>query len=234
MRFLGQYLHSPVAARVAPLAFFVLVTAAQGSFFPNSTYWFYCAKTLVGLWLIWEMWPLVAELRWQFSWPAVFVGTGIFGVWVGVSGEWTTQHSLWAKLGLGQAANHSAPDWNPRMAFSNRPALAWFFIAVRILGSTLVVPPLEEVFYRSFLYRYLVRHEFFSVPLNKFFPVPFFVTAFIFGISHNEWFAGIICGLAYQWLVLRGNRLGEALTAHATTNLLLGLWVVTRGAWQFW
>jgi hypothetical protein len=105
---------------------------------------------------------------------------------------------------------------------------------MRIAGSTLVVPPLEEVFYRSFLYRYIARPNFLSVPLNHFLPLPFLVTAAVFGFSHNEWLAGILCGAAYQWLVIRKNRLGDAMTAHAITNFLLGLWVVWRGAWHFW
>ena len=46
--------------------------------------------------------------------------------------------------------------------------------------------------------------------------------------------AGILCGAAFQWLVLRKNRLGDAMTAHAITNFLLGVWIVWRGAWNFW
>lgn len=107
-------------------------------------------------------------------------------------------------------------------------------IVTRILGSTLVVPPLEEVFYRSFLYRYFARQDFLSVPLNRFLPWPFFATAAVFGFSHFQWLAGVLCGMAYQWLVLRKNRLGDAMTAHAITNFLLGIWVVWQGAWQFW
>jgi len=97
-------------------------------------------------------------------------------------------------------------------------------------GSTLIVPPLEEVFYRSFLYRYIAKPDFLSVPLNQFLPLPFLATAAVFGFSHNEWLAGILCGAAYQGLVIRKNRLGDAMTAHAITNFLLGLWVVWRGA----
>ena len=97
-----------------------------------------------------------------------------------------------------------------------------------------MVPPLEEVFYRSFLYRYIAQKDFLSVPLNRFLPVTFLVTAGMFGFAHNEWLAGILCGAAYQWLVLRKNRLGDAMTAHAITNFLLGIWIVWRGAWQFW
>lgn len=225
---------SPIVARVAPFLIFVLLTAAQGKLGPASAYWFYFAKTFVGLWLILEMWPLVAEMRWTFSWEAVMVGVGVFAVWVGISGDWTTQHSLWVKLGLAHAPAVPAAVWNPNDQFGAGSALAWLFIVTRIVGSTVIVPPLEEVFYRSFLYRYVARVDFLSVPLNRFLPVPFLVTVLVFGFSHNEWLAGILCAAAYQWLVLRKNRLGDAMTAHAITNLLLGLWVVWKGAWNFW
>jgi CAAX prenyl protease-like protein len=224
----------PTAVRVAPFVIFVLLTAAQGKFGAASAYWFYLAKTLVGAWLIWEIRPFVTEMRWAISWEAVLVGGGIFFLWIGVSGEWTTQNSLWVKLGFSHPPEKFAAAWNPNAQFGNGSALAWLFIAVRIFGSTFIVPPLEEVFYRSFLYRYLASQNFLSVPLNKFLPIPFFATALVFGFSHNEWLAGILCGAAYQWLVLRKSRLGDAMTAHAITNFLLGVWVVTHGAWQFW
>jgi len=223
---------SPLMARVVPFVIFVLLTGAQGTFGVASAYWFYLVKTLVGLWLIFEIRPLVAEMRWAFSWEAVAVGVGIFAVWVGVNGEWTTQNSLWVKLGISHAPKIAPPVWNPREHFGH--ALAGLFIITRILGSTWVVPPLEEIFYRSFLYRYIASQNFLSVSLNKFLPLPFLATAAVFGFSHNEWIAGILCGAAYQWLVLRKNRLGDAMTAHAITNFLLGCWVVWRGAWNFW
>jgi CAAX prenyl protease-like protein len=225
---------SPAVARVAPFVIFVLLTAAQGKFGPASAYWFYLTKTLAGVAMIFAVRPLVAELRWAFSWEAVAVGVGIFLVWIGISGEWAAQNSLWVKLGFTSPPKNLPLSWNPHEQFGQGSALAWFFVAVRILGSTLVVPPIEEIFYRSFLYRYIAKPDFQSVPLNQFFPMPFFATALVFGLAHNEWLAGIACGAAYQWLVLRKNRLGDAMTAHAITNFLLGLWVAGRGAWQFW
>lgn len=225
---------SPMTARVAPFIIFVLLTAAQGKCGPASAYWFYFAKTLVGAWLILEIRPLVAEMRWAFSWEALLVGIGVFAVWVGISGEWTTQNSLWVKLGISSPPKNPAAAWNPNEQFGSGSALAWFFVAVRILGSTFIVPPIEEIFYRSFLYRYIAKPDFQSVPLNKFLPVPFLATAAVFGFSHNEWLAGIVCGAAYQWLVIRKDRLGDAMTAHAITNFLLGAWIVWKGAWQFW
>ena len=235
MRRLNKFLSmSPAIARVAPFLVFLALTFCQGQFGAASAYWFYFAKTLVGAWLIWEMRPFVAEMRWAVSWEAVAVGIGIFVIWVGISGEWTTQNSLWAKLGILHPPASPPRPWNPNEQFGDGSALAWLMVAMRILGSTFIVPPLEEVFYRSFLYRCIARPDFESVPLNRFLPLPFLATAAVFGFSHNEWLAGILCGAAYQWLVLRRNRLGDAMTAHAITNFLLGVWIVWKHAWQFW
>ncbi|MGH7952010.1 MAG: CAAX prenyl protease-related protein [Limisphaerales bacterium] len=235
MRFLKNiFAKSPAAARAAPFLIFLALTVCQGKFGAASAYWFYFAKTFAGIWLIWEMRPFVSEMRWAFSWEAVLVGVGIFVIWVGVSGEWTTQNSLWVKIGLVHPPTVPPKMWNPNEQFGAGSALAWLMIATRILGSTFVVPPLEESFYRSFLYRYIARQNFMSVPLNQFLPWPFLATALIFGFSHNEWLAGIICGAAYQWLVIRKNGLGDAMTAHAITNFLLGIWVVWKPAWNFW
>jgi CAAX protease family protein len=225
---------SPINARVLPFLIFLALTVCQGRFGATSAYWFYFAKTIVGAWLIWEIRQFVSEMRWAISWEAILVGVGIFAVWVGISGEWTTQDSLWGKLGLSHSKIVSEKIWNPSMPFGQNSVLAWLFILTRILGSTFVVPPLEEVFYRSFLYRCIAKQNFLSVPLNKFLPFPFFATAIVFGFSHNEWLAGILCGAAFQWLVIRKNRLGDAMTAHAITNFLLGIWIVWRSAWNFW
>jgi len=234
MSLLKQLANRPAAIRVAPFIIFVLLTAAQGQFGPASAYWFYLAKTLAGLGMILALCPLITEMRWALSWPAVAVGVAVFVAWVGISGDWATQNTLWVKLGLSSAPKTPAPAWNPNEQFGTGSALAWLFIAVRILGSTFIVPALEEVFYRSFLYRYIAKHDFLPVPMNQFFPLPFLATAGVFGLAHNEWIAGILCGAAYQWLVIRRGRLGEAMTAHAITNFLLGVWVVWRDAWHFW
>jgi CAAX prenyl protease-like protein len=212
---------SPAVPRVAPFLIFLALTACQGEFGPASACWFYLAKTLVGVWLVWEMRPLVLEMRWAFSREAMVAGIGIFTIWVGLDQFYP--HLL--KTGA---------TGNPNEQFGAGSALAWFFIAIHILGMTFVVPPLEEVFYRSFMYRYLVSQHFLSVPLKRFVPLPFCATALVFGFSHNEWLAGIICGAVYQWLVIRRDRLGDAMTAHAITNFLLGVWIVWRGAWHFW
>lgn len=212
---------SPLAARAVPLLVFVVLTTLQGRVGEGSQYWIYLFKTLVGGWLLWLVLPAVGEIGWELSWRAVMAGVLVFAFWVGLD-------PLYPKLGSGSDA------WNPGADFGAGSLAAGFFIFVRFVGSVLVVPSLEEVFYRSLLYRYCIRSDFLAVPLSTFRWVPFLVTAVIFGFTHREWLAGILCAGVYQGLVCRRGRLGEAITAHAVTNLLLGAWVVWRGAWHFW
>jgi len=211
---------SPVLARVVPFALFAALTMLQGRFGDNSQYWIYLLKTLLGGWILWQLKPALPEVSWKVSWEAVAVGVAVFLAWVGLDGRYPL---LAARPGT----------FDPIRSYG-AGGFAMAFIAVRIAGSTLVVPPLEEVFYRSFLYRYMIRPNFLDVPLSCFSPVSFLVVALIFGGSHFEWLPGILCGMAYQGLVCRKNRLGDAVTAHAVTNFLLGLWVVFRHAYLFW
>lgn len=221
MGVLRKFFNDPVLARVVPFFIFLALTVCQGKFGPASADWFYLAKTIVGAVLIWQMRPAAQEMRWAISWEAIIAGILVFAIWVGLD----PYYSKMFKTGA---------TGNPFDVFGNGSALAWFFIVVHILGMTFIVPPLEEVFYRSFVYRYIASKNFLAVPMNRFLPLPFFATAIVFGISHNEWLAGILCGAAYQWLVIRKNRLGDAMFAHALTNLLLGIWIVWKSAWNFW
>lgn len=212
---------SPLLVRVLPFALFAALTMLQGRLGPGSQYWIYALKTALGAWCLWVVRPYVREMRWKFSWEAVVVGVAVFALWTGLDGH----YPLLAERSGG---------FNPATDYGSGSLLALFFIAVRTVGSTVVVPPLEEVFYRSFVYRYLVKSDFLSVPLCHFSLRALAITAVVFGVGHFEWLPGILCALAYQGLVLYKNRLGDAITAHAVTNLLLALWVVTRGQYHFW
>jgi CAAX prenyl protease-like protein len=159
-------------------------------------------------------------MHWAFSWEAVVVGIVVFVMWVGAY-PWFPHLKA------------SGPEWNPHAQFGNDSLLAWMFLVTRVVGMSLVVPVLEEVFWRSFLYRWFVRTDFQSMPLNRFHATSFIVTSALFGFEHAEWLAGILCGFAFQWLLLRKNRIGDAITAHAITNFLLGVWVIWKHDWKF-
>jgi CAAX prenyl protease-like protein len=222
-----KFQSSPVYARFAPLFIFCIITAAGFFMGGDWKFWLYALKVFVGAWLVWEMRPFVAEMRWAVSWEAIVIGIAVFVIWVGLDPYYPMNNLFFTDT--------KESLWNPFERFGGSSKLAWILICIRITGMTFVVPPLEEVFYRSLLYRYFVRTNFQEMPLNRFHPTSFIVTSAIFGLSHFEWLAGIICGMAYQWLVIRKNRLGDAMTAHAITNFLLGVYVVWKGgaAWKF-
>ena len=219
--YVKKLIRSPLLVRSVPFLIFVGLTFFQGKLGESSRYWLYVVKTLVGAWLIGTIRPWVEEMRWKFSWEGILVGFAVFGIWIGLD-SWYPK--------FGQAGR----PWNPHSEFGLDSTLAWLVVVVRILGSSLIVPPLEELFYRSFVYRYAVNPAFQSVPLGYFGWVPFLFTSAIFGFAHYEWLAALLCAFAYQGLVIWKKRLGDAITAHATTNLLLGLWVVRHEAWRFW
>ncbi len=218
---------SPEYARFTPLLVFVIITFAGGTMGGDWMFWLYALKVAVGAWLIWEMRPVVEEMRWAFSWEAAVVGVVIFVVWVGLD-PFVPRNTLFFK-------DTEESIWNPFARFGDASMVAWVLIVIRIFGMTIIVPPLEEVFYRSFLYRYIIRYDFRGVALGHFDGIAFALVALLFGVMHFQWLAGIICGMAYQWLVIRKGRLGDAMTAHAITNCLLGVYVVWKGgeAWKF-
>jgi hypothetical protein len=217
----NKILASPILVRVIPFAAFAALTVLQGRFGEASQYWTYALKTIVGAWLLWVVWPHVKEMRWSFSWEAVTAGIAVFVAWVGLDSHYWMPFSR-------------SLIFNPLSTYGSGSALALIFLAVRTFGSSLVVPPLEEVFYRSFLYRYLIKPKFLEIPLTRFHWKAFLVACVIFGLGHYEWLSGILCAFAYQGLVIKKGRLGDAMTAHAITNFLLAIWVITHRAYYFW
>ncbi|MCF7668380.1 MAG: CAAX prenyl protease-related protein [Verrucomicrobia bacterium] len=220
----------PVAVRVAPFLIFVFLTLGQGKLGAGSQFWVYAVKTVVGAFMLLFVWRSIIEMRWRLSLPAVGVGAAVFVMWIGLDGFVRMLELPTGFLYLAPASG----TWNPFEIFGAGAGAAWIFFCVRLFGSALVVPPLEEVFYRSFLYRYIQKSDFMGVPLRGFHFFAFFAVALVFGLSHREWLAGVLCGMAYQGLVCWKGRLGDAMTAHAVTNFLIGLWILYTGNWQYW
>jgi uncharacterized protein len=109
-------------------------------------------------------------------------------------------------------------------------------IVFRFLRLVLVVPLLEEIFWRGFLLRFLVNENFDDVPFGKFSWLSFTIVALAFGFSHPraDWPAAMLTGMLYNWVAYRTKSLSTCVLTHAVTNLLLGLWIMKTGQWGFW
>ena len=108
------------------------------------------------------------------------------------------------------------------------------FIIIRLFGAAIVVPIFEELFWRSFILRYIVDANFTSVKLGTFTWPSFIISSILFGLEHHLWLAGIMAGIFYNIVLYRTKNLWCSILAHSVTNLMLGVYVVKTGSGQFW
>ncbi|MDP2007218.1 MAG: CAAX prenyl protease-related protein [Rubrivivax sp.] len=216
--------------RVAPFVVFMAVLALRGAAPADGSWgfdvrWLYAlqaggAAALLTLW-----WREYGELARQALPTAreallgVAVGVAVFLLWVQLDAPWMT---------LNTAATE---PFVPRTAAGG---LDWPLIVLRIAGAALLVPVMEELFWRSFLMRWLQAPVFEAVPPRSVGLRAVVLSTFVFVLAHTLWLAAIVAGLAYAWLYIRTGKLWVAVIAHGVTNGVLGVWVVATGNWQFW
>ncbi len=133
------------------------------------------------------------------------------------------------------------PDWlgggdtqgfNPFSGTTDFSALFW--MSVRISGAALLVPVMEELFWRSFVMRWFDKEDFLKVLPENISGYAYVGSACLFALEHHLWLAGLFAGLVYGELYKTYKNLWIPVFAHAVTNGLLGLYVVTTGHWQYW
>lgn len=183
--------------------------------------WLYAAKVATVALLLAVFWRHYTELhlfrlRPQRVLFALAIGVVVLVLWIGLSASW---------MSIGSSAGFD-PTTGGR--------LDWALVAVRIAGAALVVPLMEELFWRSFLMRWLDNPDFDSVLPARVTIRSVLISSVLFGFEHNLWLAGIVAGLAYSALYMRHRTIWSPILAHAVTNGLLGAWVVYTGSWWYW
>ncbi len=140
--------------------------------------------------------------------------------------------ALWINMEMDFATLKEPTPYNP-FIFKNT-LFFYLIISFRLFGSSLVVPVFEELFWRSFVLRYIINPKFEEVPIGKFTWISFVIASIFFGFEHNLWLAGIMAGVSYSLILYFTRSLFIAMFSHGITNLLLGIYVVKTGNWQFW
>ena len=138
--------------------------------------------------------------------------------------------ALWISLGAGWMTIGASAGFDPTSA----GRIDWPLVAMRIAGAALVVPVMEELFWRSYLLRWIDAADFESVEPSQATIKSVVITSVLFGFEHNLWLAGIVAGLAYSALYMRHRTIWSPILAHAVTNGLLGVWVVVTSSWSYW
>lgn len=222
-----ELLHSPAIARSVPfalyIAFLVLAPLVQKILPGWDSRWFYAVQ--IGA-------VMVALAVFSRSYVELFAGVAVrardwalaIGVGIVVFIAWINLDLPWATLGKTQGFAPMRGDGT----------LNWALVAVRIFGAAAVVPIMEELFWRSFILRWIDRSDFLRLAPAMVSLRALLISSLLFGVEHDLWFAGLLAGLAYAWLYVRSGSLWVPVLAHALTNLLLGLWVVQTNQWKFW
>jgi exosortase E/protease (VPEID-CTERM system) len=110
----------------------------------------------------------------------------------------------------------------------------WAWIAVRVVGSCLVIPAVEELAFRGFLLRWLVSPEFERVPPRTWTWSAVLVSSLAFGVLHGHWILGTLAGLVFAVVLLVRGRLSDAILAHGLTNAGIAFTVLAFGRWDLW
>jgi CAAX prenyl protease-like protein len=140
--------------------------------------------------------------------------------------------ALWVKMDWTLGAAGVAQGFNPTHLPGRITQIT--MISFRIAGAVLVVPLMEELFWRSFLIRHIIDKKFDSVRLGSFTWPSFLVISVLFGLEHHYILAGIMAGIFYNLILYKTRSLAQCVLAHTVTNLALAIYVVTTGKWLFW
>jgi CAAX prenyl protease-like protein len=210
--------------RIAPFALFIAFLAA-GSFIESP--WPPALRGLAVAALLAAFWRHYGELRpvpgltrvgprlWLLS---IISGLAVFGVWI-------TLDSGWAVVGdMGRGFAPLRADGS----------IDWLLAGLRLFGMALVVPVMEELFWRSFLMRWIDRRDFLAMDPRQASFGAFALSSALFALEHPQWLAGLIAGVVYTWLYKKTGNLRVPIISHAVTNGTLGLWILATGNWRFW
>lgn len=215
--------------RVVPFVVFMLLLALRGMAPGDGSWgldarWLYALNLVLVGGLLWHWRAEYGELGRQTLPDArqvlvsVAVGLAVFVAWIHLDAPW---------MQIGQPTASFVP-----VNAQGQPD--WPLIVVRWLGAALLVPVMEELFWRSFLMRWLQQPVFEALDPQATGPRALLLSTFVFMLAHPLWLAAIVAGLAYALLYRATGRLWTAVIAHAVTNGALGVWVVASGQWQFW
>jgi CAAX prenyl protease-like protein len=214
--------------------------------------------TAMGLAITYSQYPLIYALKigltiaamifvlpgyreFSFRISPLAVGVGVVGVviWIGLCRldlEHRYLQPLLEKIGLGGfIGSGTRAGFNPLEQLKDQPLWAWTFLAIRFLGLAMVVPIIEEFFLRGFVMRFVMEREWWKTPFGTVNRMAIVVGTLVPLCTHpGELLAAAVWFSMVTWLMLRTKNIWDCIAAHAVTNLLLGIYVVTIGgeAWR--
>lgn len=227
-----RFIHSPAYCRILPFALYMLVLAGEsgvafltdhGWIATFDTRWIYPLRILAagaGLVYCWRHYREldgIGRLSLRDWVLALACGVIVFLLWINLDQSWAS---------LGTSSGFKPIDASGRLDMP--------LVVMRIAGAALIVPVIEELFWRSFIMRWIKDKNFLAVQPGAVGIGALVLSAALFASEHTLLLAGLIAGLIYGALYMYTARLWVPIIAHAVTNGVLGFWVLQTGRWEFW
>jgi CAAX prenyl protease-like protein len=210
---------------IAPFAVFMALLALH-SVLPLPDLADQVLRVSVMLAVLWFIARPVIDLRVRHVFGSLAIGIGVIVIWVapdllipGYRHFWLFENSL-----MGKAATSLSTA-----------TLNWPVLALRMFRGVIIVPIVEELFWRAWMMRWLIDNDFEKVPLGKYSAQAFWIVAILFASEHGPyWDVGLVCGIIFNWWIVRTKSLGDLIFTHAVANFALSAYVIATGKWEYW
>lgn len=218
-------------AYMLPMGVFLLFTFIGGRW-PATYPITYVAKAVIVTVLLVLLWRYFTSIRWHYWWLGLVLGVLTIYQWVGMQ--------LFLERNFELFAPPSPDKLFIPFAEISPPWLAWTFVVIRVVSAALLVPVMEELFWRDFLWRQIVApNDFKLAKVGEWDWKALVAVSLVFGTVHGGWWlTSIIWGFMIGGLLALTRSLGACIVMHATTNLLLHVYILRehfagRNAWSF-
>lgn len=217
----------PVARWVGPFAVFMLLLVAA-PYVPFGQPWESVFRVaVIGIALVVFSGPIIRTFRIKHALGSVALGLAVCAMWVapdllfpGWRSHWIFQNGITGTITNSIDASDLADP---------------LVVTLRIVRAALLVPILEELFWRGWLPRWIVNPDWQKVELGRYTTLAFIATALLFATEHGPyWEVGLLCGLIYNWWFWKTKSLGDIVLVHAVTNAALSAFVFATGKYEYW
>jgi exosortase E/protease (VPEID-CTERM system) len=200
---------------IALLAPFAALMAARiaGAVFGPEAFWIAAGVIALPTAVLWAYRRTIAAQLGRMHWESALVGLAVGAAWNATEPA---------------AANDPLGPW----LADQTPAAATAWMALRIFGFALIVPITEELVFRGYLHRALVRRRFEQAAPAAFGWAAFIVTSLLFGAMHGRWLAGALAGAAFALCLYRSKSVSGPITAHIAANGLIAAYAMAAGRWE--
>lgn len=193
-----------VAARIVPFIVFMLSGVLAQAFWADPLLAWPVQAGLMALSLWWLRRPILRFAAWP-GLPAVAAGLAVGIGWVWLAPE---------------------PEGISTALAGLTPVMLGLWAVARIAGTVLLVPVIEEMFFRGYVQARLDD----GTRTRRVLAVA--VSTALFALLHGRWLAAGMAGVVFSLLYMRNGRLADAIAAHAIANAVIAAVAAWRGDWS--